>query len=75
MFLMLSIAEIIIGVNEESLFGKGFSLFILRVLSLPSRSDQTVSPSIAMLMSLSDVFDGIAPIMFSAILINFNFCK
>ena len=75
MFLMLSIAEIMIGVIEASPSGKGYYLFLLRVLSLPSRSDEMISPSITMLMLLSDVFDGITSVMFSAILINFDFCK
>ena len=66
MFLMLSIAETITGVNEGSSSGKSFSLFLLRVLSLPSRSDELISP---------DVFDGITSVMVSAILINFKFCK
>ena len=49
MFLMLSIAEAIIGGNEASLFSKGFSLFLLRVLSFSSRSNKMISPSGAIL--------------------------
>ena len=45
MFLMLSIAETIIDVNKASSSGKGFSLFLLRVLSLPSRSEEIIRPS------------------------------
>lgn len=57
MFVMLSISEIIIGVNEASSCGKGFSLFLLQVLSSPSRSDEMIRLSSAMSMSLFDVFD------------------
>ena len=81
MFVMLSISEIIIGVNEASSCGKGFSLFLLQVLSSPSRSDEMIRLSSAMRMSLFDVFDvfdviyGIYVIMFSIILINYNISK
>ena len=56
---MLSIAETKIGVNEANLSVKGFSLLLLWVLSLSFRSEEIIIPSIAMLMSLSDVSDGI----------------
>ena len=56
---MLSIAETKIGVNEANLSVKGFSLLLLWVLSLSFRSEEIIRPSIAMLMSLSDVSDGI----------------
>ena len=41
MFLMLSIAETIIGVNEASPSGQGFSSFLLQVLSLPFKLEET----------------------------------
>ena len=56
---MLSIAETKIGVNEANLSVKGFSLLLLWVLSLSFRSEEIIIPSIAMLMSLSGVSDGI----------------
>ena len=56
---MLSIAETKIGVNEANLSVKGFSLLLLWVLSLSFRSEEIIRHSIAMLMSLSDVSDGI----------------
>ena len=61
---MLSIAETKIGVNEANLSVKGFSLLLLWVLSLSFRSEEIIRPSIAMLMSLSDVSDGITLVCF-----------
>ena len=75
MFLILSIAETIIGVNEASRSGKVFSLFLLSVLSLLSWSEEIISPSSAMLLSLSDVSDSNTSFIFPNILINLNFCK
>ena len=75
MFVMLSISEIIIGVNEASSCGKGFSLFLLQVLSSPSRSDEMIRPSSAMRMSLFgvfDVFDVIYGIYVSYVFHHFN---
>ena len=63
---MLSIAETKIGVNEANLSVKGFSLLLLWVLSLSFRSEEIIRPSIAMLMSLSDVSDGITWVWFFA---------
>ena len=63
---MLSIAETKIGVNEANLSVKGFSLLLLWVLSLSFRSEEIIRPSIAMLMSLSDVSDGITLVWFFA---------
>ena len=61
---MLSIAEKRIGVNEANSSVKGFSLLLLWVLSLSFRSEEIIRPSIAMLMSLSDVSDGITLVCF-----------
>ena len=61
---MLSIAETKIGVNEANSSVKGFSLLLLWVLSLSFRSEEIIRPSIAMLMSLSDVSDGITLVCF-----------
>ena len=66
MLLMLSTAETIIGVSEANSSGKGFSLFLLWVLSLPSRSEEIIRPSIAMRMSLSYVSEGTTSVIFSA---------
>ena len=62
---MLSIAETVIDVNEASSSGKGFSLFLLRVLSLPSRPKEIIRPSIAIVMSLPDVSDGTTLVIFT----------